>query len=711
MDIAQLGIEVQSGGVKSATNDLKQFTNASRVAERAAAVLSDASGKFSTSEITAMAAAMGSVEKTSNAAAKALAAASLAAQRAGSLGTTGVRALGQSAGQAQQQVRNLAFQFQDIATMMAMGQSPFMLLAQQLPQVTMYGGQLTGVMGALKSTLAGFISPLGLITTGFVLLGTAAISYFSEWFSRGSEANMTLKEQSALIQQVASDWGDAAPQMRAYADEMERAAKAKGLMDAANVASAAQYTAVEDVLARINEEYTAAIRNLRGYGDETNGVVKNLTSSFTDLQSKIMEGSATSEDLKRAQDAVNVAVDQYGTPAVLRYAAAFATLVPQINSAINAAANFRNEASSLPGLDRMNDPRTWRSAGRTDQFGADATIQGTAFPLPDNGPVPGGRPTVELSGLPKVKGSGGAKQKAYETATASVAEQTRALQAQTAAQATLNPLVSDYGYAVAKAKVETDLLLAAEKDKKAITPELTAQISAQAESYAQAVVEQNKLTEATKKATEAVNFVKNTTAGFINDLRDGLKNGESFWESFSNAALNVLDRITDKLLNDVLDAVFKVSNAGSSGGGLLSSLFGGLFGGGGKSFFPSAPGGLYADGGYTGNASEKAVAGVVHGGEYVFSKKATDRIGVGNLEAMHRSAKGYAVGGYVGSAPPSMPANSNVPAGGQSVVLIQLSPELVGQIMQQAQNQTVKIVQQNEKNKQNLQQNGQAQDG
>lgn len=527
---------------------------------------------------------------------------------------------------------------------------------------------------------------------------------------------MTLKEQSALIQQVASDWGDAAPQMRAYADEMERAAKAKGLMDAANVASAAQYTAVEDVLARINEEYTAAIRNLRGYGDETNGVVKNLTSSFTDLQSKIMEGSATSEDLKRAQDAVNVAVDQYGTPAVLRYAAAFSTLVPQINAAINAAANFRNEATSLPGLDRMNDPRTWRSAGRTDQFGADATIQGTAFPLPDNGPVPGGRPSVELSGLPKVKGSGGAKQKAYETATASVAEQTRALQAQTAAQATLNPLVSDYGYAVAKAKVETDLLLAAEKDKKAITPELTAQISKQAESYAQAVVEQNKLTEATKKATEAVNFVKNTTAGFINDLRDGLKNGESFWESFSNAALSVMDRITDKLLNDVLDAVFKVSNAGSSsgGGGLLSGLFGGLFGGGSQwAGIKSGKitGGLFADGGYTGAASEKAVAGVVHGGEYVFSKKATDRIGVGNLEAMHRSAKGYAVGGFVGSAATSMPANNNVQAGGQSVVLIQLSPELVGQILQQAQGQTVKIVQQNEKNKQNLQQNGQAQNG
>jgi hypothetical protein len=600
MDVATLGLEVNSSGVKNATSDLAKFSNAARLAERAAGGLSASSGKFSSAEIAAMSAAMGTVEKTSNAAAKALAAASLAAQRAGAVGSSGIKSLGQSAGMAQQQVRNLAFQFQDIATMMAMGQSPFMLLAQQLPQVTMYGGQLTGVMGALKSTLAGFISPLGLLTSGFVLLGTVAISYFAEWFSRGSEANMTLKEQSALIQQVASDWGDAAPRMRAYADEMERAAKAKGLLDAANAASSAQYSAVQDVLASINQEYTAAIRNLRGYGDETNGVVTSLTSSFSELQSKIMEGTATSEDLKNAQDAVNVAVDQYGTPAVLRYAAAFSTLVPQINAAINAAASFRNEASSLPGLDRLNDPKTWRSAGRTDQFGADATIQGTAFPLPDNGPVPGSRATVELSGMPKVKGGGGgAKQSAYASATTSISEQTRALQAQTAAQAALNPLVVDYGYSVAKAKVETDLLLAAEKDKKAITPELTAQISAQAQSYAEAVAAQNRMTEATKRAKEAMEFAKSTTAGFVNELRDGLRNGESFWSAFGNAAMSVLDRITDKLLNEVLDALFQVSNAGSSGGG--GGLFGSLLGGIGKIF------GFYA----SGTASARAGYAVV----------------------------------------------------------------------------------------------------
>ena len=36
-------------------------------------------------------------------------------------------------------------------------------------------------------------------------------------------------------------------------------------------------------------------------------------------------------------------------------------------------------------------------------------------------------------------------------------------------------------------------------------------------------------------------------------------------------------------------------------------------------------------GGYTGNINEKAVAGVVHGGEYVFSKAAVEKIGLPNI--------------------------------------------------------------------------------
>ena len=43
-------------------------------------------------------------------------------------------------------------------------------------------------------------------------------------------------------------------------------------------------------------------------------------------------------------------------------------------------------------------------------------------------------------------------------------------------------------------------------------------------------------------------------------------------------------------------------------------------------------------------------AGIVHRGEYVFSAPATRRIGVQNLESMHR---GYASGGLVGGGMPA----------------------------------------------------------
>jgi phage-related minor tail protein len=46
----------------------------------------------------------------------------------------------------------------------------------------------------------------------------------------------------------------------------------------------------------------------------------------------------------------------------------------------------------------------------------------------------------------------------------------------------------------------------------------------------------------------------------------------------------------------------------------------------------------FADGGYTGNGGKYEPAGIVHKGEYVFSQEDVQRIGLGNLEMMHRGA-------------------------------------------------------------------------
>ncbi|AHB31626.1 tail length tape measure protein [Arthrobacter phage vB_ArS-ArV2] len=55
----------------------------------------------------------------------------------------------------------------------------------------------------------------------------------------------------------------------------------------------------------------------------------------------------------------------------------------------------------------------------------------------------------------------------------------------------------------------------------------------------------------------------------------------------------------------------------------------------------------FADGGYTGDGGKYEPAGIVHAGEFVFTKEQTRRAGVGNLYAMARALAGYAKGGLV----------------------------------------------------------------
>lgn len=66
----------------------------------------------------------------------------------------------------------------------------------------------------------------------------------------------------------------------------------------------------------------------------------------------------------------------------------------------------------------------------------------------------------------------------------------------------------------------------------------------------------------------------------------------------------------------------------------------------------------FADGGYTGDGGKYQPAGIVHAGEFVFTKEQTKRAGVRNLYAMAEALAGYAKGGLVrpiGSATVSQP--------------------------------------------------------
>jgi lambda family phage tail tape measure protein len=234
-----------------------------------------------------------------------------------------------------------------------------------------------------------------------------------------------------------------------------------------------------------------------------------------------------------------------------------------------------------------------------------------------------------------------------------IQKRTTALQAETAAQAGLNPLLNDYGSSIEYARAKQELLTAAQEAGVKVTPELTASIEQLASGYASAVVASEKLAEKQdeirQRAEEAMATAKDVTRGVIDGLMEGASAADILKDS--------LKKVADALLNDVLNSIFKVQNASGSGGGFLSGLFGGLFGGGGGKF-PSAPGSsLFASGGYTGDGGKYQPAGVVHKGEYVFDQAAVKAAGgPAAMEAMRRNLKGYANGGAVGISVPSIPS-------------------------------------------------------
>lgn len=179
----------------------------------------------------------------------------------------------------------------------------------------------------------------------------------------------------------------------------------------------------------------------------------------------------------------------------------------------------------------------------------------------------------------------------YQREVEQITKRTTALQAETAAQAGINPLLNDYGFAVEFARAKQELLTAAQEAGVKVTPELTASVEQLATGYANAVVESDRLAETQDKirqrAEEAMDTAKDVTRGVI----DGFIEGASAADILADS----LKKIADTLLNDVLDSIFKVNNAGSGGGGFLSGLLG-LFSGGGGGKFPSAPLPMYASG-------------------------------------------------------------------------------------------------------------------
>lgn len=163
------------------------------------------------------------------------------------------------------------------------------------------------------------------------------------------------------------------------------------------------------------------------------------------------------------------------------------------------------------------------------------------------------------------------------------------------------------------------------------------------------------LSDFSESAMDVMENVRNVTTNALNNMSDALADfaltGKGSFKDFANAVISDITRMVMKML------VFKAIEAG---GQAMGFDMGWMSKG-------------HAYGGYTGHGGKFEPKGIVHGGEFVFTKEATAKLGVGNLYRLMYAAQGYASGGFVGAVAgriPVTPQTTLARAGGVQMTVV-----------------------------------------
>ncbi|MCA7014120.1 phage tail tape measure protein [Dickeya dadantii] len=164
-------------------------------------------------------------------------------------------------------------------------------------------------------------------------------------------------------------------------------------------------------------------------------------------------------------------------------------------------------------------------------------------------------------------------------------------------------------------------------------------------------------------ATNVYSSVQESATSALNGLSDSLTSlvttGSANIKQFGTSMLKMIASVINKLivtyaLQQALGWI-SASASASTSTATASASANSSFSGGAYSNLGFAAGGYANLGGFTGIGNKHEPAGIVHRGEFVFTKEATRRIGVGNLYNMMH---GFADGGFAGGVAPNTPLAS-----------------------------------------------------
>lgn len=287
---------------------------------------------------------------------------------------------------------NAAFQFQDIAVTAAMGMNPLMIGLQQGTQLASVVGSMERPVSGLAAAFTSLLSPVSLITIGLTAGTAALIQYFTTAESGTEKTTNLFAEQNEIIRRAASLWGDAAPQLKAYVDELDRADKITQGREASSILAGRELEEMGAKLEGLRDKAITAFSALRARPG-TDETVRALGYAWDDLRERVAKGTATVADFDNAKSTLAAAIEKEGLPALKDFSKSVDAVTASFYRSLEAARKAQSEwIKSIAGADNVQDiisGSTFTEGGRTFR---------SADFVPFNVPTPGRRPNIELSG-------------------------------------------------------------------------------------------------------------------------------------------------------------------------------------------------------------------------------------------------------------------------------------------------------------------------
>ena len=247
---------------------------------------------------------------------------------------------------------------------------------------------------------------------------------------------------------------------------------------------------------------------------------------------------------------------------------------------------------------------------------------------------------------------GGSSSSDFEAEIDRTRERIALLEAESVALVAVAESGREYGDAVEYARKRAELLVAAKREGREITPELRAEIDQLAQAYTMAGVN-------AEEAADRLERMQEAAEGGIDRMTD-------LFFSIVDGSMTAREAVA-QLLVEIAKVQMRqqLMNAASAvpGGGIFAT-FGKLLG--------------FAGGGYTGDGGRTEPAGVVHRGEYVVRASEVEKPGVRQLlDAINDGMPGFARGGYVSGPMPSPSLPYQVSGSSTQKVVVENKTEII----------------------------------